>query len=103
MHAMDGLLDGDNAAAAFFQAGNDLLMICSHWTDTERARGFAQALIRARAEGVLDPVMLESSRSRILSILSQTPQHDVKFIEPGEFAAHRLVGPLFGSETVEVV
>lgn len=103
MHAMDGMLDDPGTIARFMAAGNDMMMICSHWTDTGRARAFAHALVAARETGVVDAAALAASRQRIGAMLSGTPQHTVQRLEDGDFAAHRRAGALFGGTTAEVV
>jgi beta-N-acetylhexosaminidase len=103
MHAMDGLLDRPDTIARFMTAGNDMMMICSHWTDNERARGFARALIEAKKAGVVDGDALAASRERIRSMLSRTPQHKVQALQDSDFANHRQAGALFSDATVEVV
>jgi beta-N-acetylhexosaminidase len=103
MHAMDGLLDRPDAIARFIAAGNDMMMICSHWTDTERARGFARALVAAKEAGLVDAEALAASRERIRAMLSSTPQHEVQALPESDFAKHRAAGALFTAATVEVV
>jgi beta-N-acetylhexosaminidase len=103
MHAMDGFLDKPEAIARFMTAGNDMMMICSHWTDTERARGFARALIEGEKAGLVERDLLAASRERIRSMLSRTPQHKVQRLKDSDFAMHREAGALFSEATVEVV
>jgi beta-N-acetylhexosaminidase len=103
MKAMDGLLDKPEAVLDFMAAGNDLMMICSHWTNTERARDFALALINGRDSGLIEAEELAASRVRITSMLSKTPQHEVHALKDVEFAKHRQAGALFTDATVEVV
>ena len=100
---MDGLLEGPDAAPRFMAAGNDMMMICSHWTDTERARSFARALIARCEAGSLDGNALAASRQRVRSMLSKTPQHQVQALGDGDFARDRQAGALFSAATVEVV
>lgn len=103
MRAMDGRLDGPDAAARFLAAGHDMMMICTHLTDTERARGFARSLVEARARGALDEAALAASRERIRLHLAATPQNGVRALDERDFAEHRAAGALFGAETAEVV
>jgi hypothetical protein len=87
----------------FLAAGNDMLTICSYWTDTERARGLARAIIDARRSGALDRRALEASQGRIAAMLAQTPQHGVRALSESVFAGNEAAGPLFSSETAEIV
>ena len=103
MHAMDGLLDSPDAAARFLGAGHDMMMICAHFTDTERARAFAQSLVEARAAGLVDEEELTASRARIDAMLAATAQNDVAALDAADFARHRGAGALFDAETVEVI
>ena len=103
MRAMDGLLDDPDAIVPFFNAGNDMMMLCAHWTDTERVRGFAAALVRALTQGRVDPNAMAQARARIEHILSRTAMHEVHALDPADFERHRQAGPLFAAATVEVV
>ncbi len=103
MHAMDGLLDKPETIARFMAAGNDMMMICSHWTDNERARAFARALIEGEKAGLVPGDALAASRERVRLMLSRTPQHQVQPLHDSEFARHRQAGALFSEATVEVV
>jgi beta-N-acetylhexosaminidase len=103
MHAMDGLLEAPDAALRFMAAGNDMMMICSHWTDTERARAFARALIAGRAAGLLDEAALAKSQQRVRLMLSRTARNEVQALKDDDFARHRRAGALFSAATVEVV
>jgi beta-N-acetylhexosaminidase len=103
MNAISALFNDREAAVRFLAAGNDMLTICSYWTDTERARGLARAIIDARRSGALDRRALEVSRARIDAMLAQTAQHGVRALANSAFAAHASAGPLFSSETAEIV
>jgi beta-N-acetylhexosaminidase len=103
MRAMSGLLDAPGSMARFMFTGHDMMMICAHWTDTERARSFAHALIAARDEGLIDAEVLSASRDRIRSMLDTTAQNNVHALDESTFAKHREAGELFRDETVEVV
>jgi beta-N-acetylhexosaminidase len=77
MHAVSSLFEGRDAAERFLSAGNDMLMICAHWTDTERARALARSILDAWLSGTLDRQSLERSHERIDIMLNQTAQHAV--------------------------
>ena len=78
MNAISALFNDQEAAVRFLAAGNDMLTICSYWTDTERARGLARAIIDARRSGALDRRALDASHARIEAMLGQTAQHGVQ-------------------------
>ena len=103
MHAMDGWLDDPEAVIPFFNAGNDMLMLCAHWTDTERVRGFAAALVQGLANGRVDAQAMARSRERIHRMLSGTAMHEVHPLDPADLERHRQAGPLFTAETAEVI
>lgn len=103
MHAMEGRLDAPDAAARFMAAGNDMLMICAHWTDTKRARGLAQSIIGSAESGALDPAILAASRQRVKTMLDGTAQNAVVGLDDDVFARHRDAGARFDAATVEVV
>lgn len=102
MRAASSLFEDGDAAARFLSAGNDMLTLCAHWTDTERARALAQAIIDARRNGMLDRRTLESAHERIDAMLSRTAQHSVRSLPDDVFRRHAKSGALFSSETVEV-
>jgi beta-N-acetylhexosaminidase len=103
MHAMDGYFDDPSAAVRFLAAGSDLLMVCSHWTSTERSRDFARAILQAKEDGALHPNLLFASQSRIRALLESAPNHQVAPLPEAESACDVPTELLFGGETVEVV
>jgi beta-N-acetylhexosaminidase len=103
MHAVSRLFEDPAATVRLFAAGTDLMMVCSHWTDTDRCRGFAEALMRALRCGEISSQWDERSRARIHRLLALAPQNSVRALTAETFAAHREAGPLFGAATVEVV
>ena len=103
MHAVSPLFDDPTTAVRLLLAGTDLMMVCAYWTDTDRCRGFAEALIRARQQGIIPAAMAAQSRERIHSLLRRTPQNAVTPLPAGVFARHRGAGALFSAETAEVI
>lgn len=103
MRAMDGLLDADDASARFMNAGNDLLMICSHFADTERARKFAATLVEARERGEVDEARLSASRARVARFLEGTARNEVRALPAEVLARTASAGRTWAEETVEVV
>jgi beta-N-acetylhexosaminidase len=103
MRAISRLFEDPRTAVRLFLAGTDLMMVCAHWTDTERCRGFAQALIEARGEGILSPEASAQSRERVLSLLARAPQNRITALSDEVFEQHRHAGELFASETAEVM
>src|SRR4029077_6238317 len=100
MHAMDGLLVAPDSALCFLAASNDMMMISSHWTDTDRARVFAWSLLTGRQSGLIDEAALDQSRDRVRLMLSKTPQNAVQALSDNDFEKHRTAGPLFSGATV---
>jgi beta-N-acetylhexosaminidase len=103
MHAVSRLFEDPRQAVRLLQAGTDLMMVCAHWTDTERSRGFAQAMLEALADGSIAADEEARSRARIAALLQSAPQHGVRMLAPEVFARHRQVAALFVDQTVEVV
>ena len=103
MNAISALFNDQEAAVCFLAAGNDMLTICSYWTDTERARGLARAIIDARRSGALDRRALDASHARIEAMLGQTAQHGVQELPEDVFRRSAAAGPLFSSQTAEIV
>jgi len=87
----------------FMAAGNDMMMICAHWADTERARPLAQRIVEGRQSGELDPLALERSKERITAMLERTAQNDVRALSEDVFRQHAEAGALFSDETAEVI
>jgi beta-N-acetylhexosaminidase len=103
MHAVSRRFEDPAAVVQLFAAGADMLMICAHWTDTERARGFARALLAAERAGGLEPQALERSRRRIGALLAHARQGAVNALPDQVFQSHRRAGALFAAETAEVI
>jgi beta-N-acetylhexosaminidase len=103
MGAMKGVFDSPESAVRLLESGCDMVMVCAHFTDSGRARGFAQAIIAAIDEGRLDPELLARSRVRIENLLGQAAINEVALLPESTFRANASVGALFEAETVEVV
>ncbi len=103
MGAMRGFFDEPEAAVRFLAAGCDLLMVCAHFTDADRARGFARAVAVATGEGRLDDAEMARSRARINALLARAPRNEAGPLPESVFEAHRKGGALFSAATAEVV
>jgi beta-N-acetylhexosaminidase len=103
MGAMKGFFEDPEAAAKFLAAGCDMMMVCAHFTEADRARGLARAVIDALDKGRLDQALLARSKARIAALLARVPINQVRPLPEAEFAAHRAAGVLFSAPTVEVV
>lgn len=103
MRSVSSMFESPDAAVRFMAAGNDMLMICAHWTDTERSRNFARSILNARQTGAIDRRILDRSHARIDAMLASTPQNPVRALPNDVFHGHALSGMLFTDETVEVV
>jgi beta-N-acetylhexosaminidase len=103
MHAVSRLFDDPTSAVKLLLAGTDLMMVCAYWTDTDRCRGFAEAMISARQQGVISAEAAARSRERISSLLQRAPQNAVTPISAGVFEQHRGAGALFTAETAEII
>lgn len=102
MHAASAMFEDTDAAVQFMAAGNDMMMICAHWTDTERARGLAGALIAARKTEAPVRGQLERARERIEAMLASTPQNGVSALSDAELRSNAQAAALFARPTVEV-
>jgi beta-N-acetylhexosaminidase len=103
MGAMNGFFDAPSAAVRFFAAGADMLMVCNHFTDSDRARNFAKAMIAALKDGQLPAALLERSRLRIDAMLSSVQMNPVRALSLDELLTHAAAGALSEAATVEVV
>lgn len=88
MGAVSKLYDTPGAAVSTLQAGCDLIMISAHWTDTDRAMGFAQDILDGLSDGTLNSELFEASQDRIKRLLSLAPAHPIQPIPSAVFAAH---------------
>jgi beta-N-acetylhexosaminidase len=103
MGAMKGIFDSPESAVRLLESGCDMVMVCAHFTDSGRARGFAQAIVAALNEGRLDPELLARSKARIENLLGQAATNQVALLLESVFSAHASAGALFKAATVEVV
>jgi beta-N-acetylhexosaminidase len=103
MHAVSAMFESPDAAVQFMAAGNDMLMVCAHWTDTERVRVLARAILNARRAGLIDGRILDRAHERIDVMLAATPQNEVRALSNDVFRRHALSGTPFSDQTVEVI
>jgi beta-N-acetylhexosaminidase len=104
MGAMNGFFDAPEAAVRFLAAGADMLMVCSHFTDSDRARTFAAAIRDEIDRGRLDRDLLARSRQRIEALLARAENHDVHRLPDALLLErHAAVAALFDAQTAEVV
>ncbi|MCI0467033.1 MAG: beta-N-acetylhexosaminidase [Beijerinckiaceae bacterium] len=103
MGAMNGVFDAPDSAVRLIQSGCDMLMVCAHFTQTNRALDFARAILAAAEEGRLDAGLLERSRARIEALLGRAATNEVVPLAESAFRDHARAGPRFDSATVEVV
>jgi beta-N-acetylhexosaminidase len=103
MHAVSRMFDDPTAAVRLLLAGTDLMMVCAYWTDTDRCRGFAEAMISAQQQGVISADAAAQSRERVHSLLRRTSQNPVTSLSADVFERHKAAGALFTAETAEVI
>jgi beta-N-acetylhexosaminidase len=103
MGAMKGVFDDPESAVRLIASGCDMVMVCAHFTDASRARGFAEAIVAAINQGRLDPEILTRSKARIEKLLSRAAINDVHLLPESTLRAHASIGELYKAETVEVV
>jgi beta-N-acetylhexosaminidase len=103
MHAVSRMFDDPTAAVRLLLAGTDLMMVCAYWTDTDRCRGFAQAMISAQQQGIISAEAAAQSRERVRLLLERAPQNVVSSLSAEVFERHRAAGALFTAETAEVI
>jgi beta-N-acetylhexosaminidase len=84
-------------------AGTDLMMVCAYWTDTDRCRGFAAAMISAQQQGIISANAAAQSRERVHSLLLRAAQNPVTALSADVFERHKAAGALFTAETAEVI
>lgn len=103
MHAVSKMFEDVAAPVGFLLSGADMMMVCAHWTDTDRCRGFAQAILAAQESGTVPAHLMTRSKERIRALLARAPQNAVTELPAHVFETHRHAGALFEADTVEVV
>lgn len=96
MRAVSSMFDAPDAAARVITSGTDLIMICSHWTNTDRAYAMHDAL----ANAALEPAVLAASAARIEALLAAAPTHAPALLAPDVLAAHAAIAPLYAKRGV---
>ncbi len=102
MGAVSRMFEDPRNAVRVIDSGSDLLMVCAHFASTDRARGFATAILEARADGSLDRATFEAARSRVHALRERSTQHTPTLLTEAQLGDHRASGPLFAASTVEV-
>ncbi|MGI9364521.1 MAG: beta-N-acetylhexosaminidase [Rhizobiaceae bacterium] len=103
MHAMDRYFDKSQAARQFLEAGNDMLMICAHFTDTERIIELAGAMREAMKDDHFREHVHEPSKKRVQKLLEDTIMPDVVSLPKAIFDKHASIAGVFGDQTAEVM
>lgn len=94
MRAVSAMFDAPGACARVLSSGTDLLMICSHWTQTDRAYAMAEDLERSRRDGSLSDATVAAADARIDALLAAAPSHAPRLLDPARLAAHAALAPL---------
>ena len=102
MHALDRFFDDPEAGRRFLEAGNDMLMMCAHFTDTERILGLAGAMKDALKDTKFRKDVHEPSHIRVEQMLDETVMHNVTELAADQFKAHQNIDGVFHQQTVEV-
>lgn len=94
MRAVAALFDAPGACARVLSSGTDLIMICSHWTDTGRAYAMVEDLERARRDGSLTEAALAAAGARVEALLASAPTHTPRLLDAARLAEHASLAPL---------
>lgn len=103
MHAMDAYFKKPETARLFFEAGNDMLMACAHFTDTERVIGLATVVKDALQDKAFRETIHEPSKARVNAMLADTVMHDVATLPLDVFQQHANICGIYEAQTVEVM
>jgi beta-N-acetylhexosaminidase len=95
MKAISPYFDDPAAAPRAIASGCDLLAVCAHWTDTNRAYDLAHAVAETAARDAALAEALEISRARIDPILASSPQPRITRLPDSVFEAHQRLAPLY--------
>lgn len=94
MRAVSALFDPPGAGARVLAAGTDLIMICSHWTQTDRAYAIAEDLARAAGTAELPAPALAAAGARVDALLAAATIHVPRLLDPAVLAEHARAAPL---------
>ena len=94
MHAVSQRFEQPEATIETLRSGTDLIMVCQHWTRTERALDFAAHIERAAARGELPDDLLQRSSDRITQLLHAATTHQPRVLPAETFARHATLAPL---------
>ena len=94
MRAVSAMFEAPGACAQVLASGTDLIMLCSHWTDTNRAYGMVDDLERSRTSGELDDATIAAADARIEALLRAAPVPRPHLLDPAVFTAHAGLAPL---------
>jgi len=103
MHAMDDYFASGETSRQFIEAGNDMLMVCAHFTDTDRAIRLASSLKDALQDDEFRKTCHEPSSDRVERLLGRTQMHKVERLPDEVFEKHRAIAGVYEAKTVEVV
>ena len=103
MHAMDAYFQESKTARQFLEAGNDMLMVCAHFTDTQRVIELASAMKDALDDGEFVENIHEPSHARVEAMLERTVMHDVTPLPLDVFESHATIDGVYDAKTVEVM
>ncbi|HEY4238818.1 MAG TPA: glycoside hydrolase family 3 N-terminal domain-containing protein [Kofleriaceae bacterium] len=94
MKAISNRFDEPGTVTQAIAAGSDLVMVCSHWSSTERTRGLLAELEQAAGSSALPERLLDTSRARILRLLRAAATPVPHLLPADELAAHAALAPL---------
>jgi beta-N-acetylhexosaminidase len=94
MRAVSARFDAPGACARALEAGTDLLMVCSHWSSTDRAYAMVQDLERSRGAGELREDTLVAAERRIDALLAASTSHAPRLLDEAVLAHHATLAPL---------
>lgn len=93
MPAMAGRFRDDDALETALNSGTDLVMICDHWTETDRAYGLAERIEQSLTRKTIEEAALTSSKERIERLLSTAPVSEISRLSDECLTRHRSIAP----------
>jgi len=103
MHAMDAYFKDGDTMKQFLEAGNDMVMICAHFTDTQRVVALAEGLKEATKDAKFRSHYQEPSHDRVAAMLAETKMNPIEKLADQVFEDHRNIVGVYKQKTVEVV
>lgn len=94
MKAVSDMFEHPGACAQALSAGSDLIIICSHWTNTDRVYGMTADMERSAQAGELSEQTLDDADARISKLVERATVNTPRLLGSETFSQHVAIAPL---------